>query len=64
VYTHVRQRSRLAPVLDSISRAAQVLERLKLANLTLERLRPTDHLNPLADYADLHAVAAGTGFRV
>ncbi len=64
VYTHVRQRSVLAPIFALISRLAAFAERTGLANLDLERLRPTDHLNPLGDRADLEQVAAAAGFRV
>jgi hypothetical protein len=64
VYTHLRQRSPLAPVLDLERRLAHQVERWGLADLTLERLRPTDHVNPLADYADLRDTAAAAGFAV
>jgi SAM-dependent methyltransferase len=64
VYTHVRQGSPLAPILGLESRLARAIERWGLADLTLERLRPTDHLNPLADYADLRETAAAAGFEL
>lgn len=64
VYTHLRQRSPLAPVLDLERRLAHQVERWGLADLTLERLRPTDHVNPLVDYADLRDTAAAAGFAV
>jgi len=64
VYTHVRQRSRLAPVLNVISRAASAVERMGLSDLTIERLRKTDHLNPLMSRQHLDEVAAAAGFRV
>lgn len=64
VYTHVRQRSRLAPALDLIARASLAIERRGLADLTIEKLRKTDHLNPLMSRAHLDEVAAAAGFDV
>ena len=64
VYTHVQQRSVLAPVFALLSKLAAFAERAGLANLDLERLRSTDHLNPLGDRNDLEQVAAAAGFRV
>jgi ubiquinone/menaquinone biosynthesis C-methylase UbiE len=64
VYTHVRQRSRLAPALSLISRIAAAIERMGLADLTIEKLRKTDHLNPLMSRAHLDEVAADAGFTV
>lgn len=64
VYTHLHQRSRLAPVLNAISRAASALERRGLADLTIEKLRKTDHLNPLRGRKHLDEVAASTGFEI
>jgi SAM-dependent methyltransferase len=64
VYTHVRQRSVLSPLLGLIARVASALERLGLADLTIEKLRKTDHLNPLSSRAHLDEVAARSGFRV
>ena len=64
VYTHVRQRSPLAPVLNLIARAASAVERMGLSDLTIEKLRKTDHLNPLMSRQHLDEVAAGAGFRV
>lgn len=64
VYTHVRQRSRLAPALDLIARMSLAIERLGLADLTIEKLRKTDHLNPLMSRAHLDEVAAAAGFAV
>ena len=64
VYTHVRQRSVLAPIFTLISTLAALVERAGFSNLDLERLRPTDHLNPLTSREDLEQVAAATGFRV
>ncbi len=62
VYTHLHQRSRMAPVLEAISRVASSLERRGLADLTIEKLRKTDHLNPLKGRKHLDEVAASTGF--
>jgi SAM-dependent methyltransferase len=64
VYTHVRQRSVLSPLLGLVSRAALAIERLGLADLTIEKLRKTDHLNPLMSRAHLDEVAAEAGFTV
>lgn len=64
VYTHLRQRSRLAPVLNAIARTASALERRGLADLTIEKLRKTDHLNPLRGRRHLDEVAASTGFEI
>jgi SAM-dependent methyltransferase len=64
VYTHVRQRSVLAPLLGLISRASLAIERMGLADLTIEKLRKTDHLNPLMSRAHLDEVAHAAGFTV
>lgn len=64
VYTHVMQLSPLAPVLAAITRVSHAIERAGFADLTVDRLRPTDHLNPLANRAHLDEVAARAGFRV
>lgn len=64
VYTHLKQRARLAPALDLISRTALAIERLGFADLTIEKLRKTDHLNPLMGRNHLDEVAASAGFRI
>jgi SAM-dependent methyltransferase len=64
VYTHVRQRSVLAPLLGLLARISLALERVGLADLTIEKLRKTDHLNPLMSRAHLDEVAGVAGFRV
>ena len=64
IYTHLHQRSRLAPVLNAIARAASTLERGGFADLTIEKLRKTDHLNPLKGRKHLDEVAASTGFEI
>jgi ubiquinone/menaquinone biosynthesis C-methylase UbiE len=64
VYTHVRQRSPLAPLLALIARTAAAAERMGLADLTIEKLRKTDHLNPLMSRGHLDEVAQRAGFRV
>jgi ubiquinone/menaquinone biosynthesis C-methylase UbiE len=64
VYTHVRQRSRLAPALNLIAWTASAIERLGFADLTIEKLRKTDHLNPLMSRDHLDKVAADAGFRI
>ena len=64
VYTHVRQRSVLAPLLGLVTRISLALERAGLADLTIEKLRKTDHLNPLMSRAHLDEVAEAAGFEV
>jgi ubiquinone/menaquinone biosynthesis C-methylase UbiE len=64
VYTHVRQRSILAPLLALVGRVSLALERAGLADLTIEKLRKTDHLNPLMSRSHLDEVAAAAGFTV
>ncbi len=64
VYTHVRQKSVLAPLLRLIAATASAIERLGFADLTIEKLRKTDHLNPLMSRAHLDRVAEGAGFTV
>jgi SAM-dependent methyltransferase len=64
IYTHVRRNSRLALGLRAINRLAQALDRVGLIALSQERLRKSDHLNPLADIADLQRAATEAGFRV
>jgi SAM-dependent methyltransferase len=64
VYTHVRQRSVLAPLLDLIARMSLAIERMGLADLTIEKLRKTDHLNPLMSRAHLDEVADAAGFEI
>jgi SAM-dependent methyltransferase len=64
VYTHLRQRSPLAPLLGLISRTASAVERLGLSDLTIEKLRKTDHLNPLMGRDHLDTVARAAGLRV
>jgi len=64
VYTHVRQKSVLGPLLRLVGTTASAIEGLGLADLTIEKLRKTDHLNPLTSRAHLDEVAAEAGFRV
>ena len=64
VYTHVRQRSTLAPALNLVARTASAIEKLGFADLTIEKLRKTDHLNPLMSRAHLDEVAENAGFRI
>lgn len=64
VYTHVRQRSVLAPLLNLVARVSLAIERAGLADLTIEKLRKTDHLNPLMSRSHLDEVAAAAGFTV
>jgi SAM-dependent methyltransferase len=64
VYTHVRQKTALAPLLRLVAGTASAIERLGFSDLTIEKLRKTDHLNPLMSRAHLDEVAADAGFRV
>jgi SAM-dependent methyltransferase len=64
VYTHVRKNAPVAAGLRWINRLARGLERLDLIDMRQERLRKSDHLNPLADVADLERVARACGFRI
>jgi SAM-dependent methyltransferase len=64
VYSHVRRNSRLAIGLRLINRLAARLERAGLIDLRQEHLRKSDHVNPLADMADLEAVCQASGFRL
>ena len=64
VYTHLRQKSILAPLLSLIATTASAIERLGFADLTIEKLRKTDHLNPLMSRAHLDEVTAESGFTV
>jgi SAM-dependent methyltransferase len=64
VYTHVRQNGWIAGGVRLVNRLAHGLERLGLLDLRQERLRKSDHLNPIADHADLARVTSAAGFRV
>jgi SAM-dependent methyltransferase len=64
VYTHVRKNGWIAGGVRRVNRLAGLLERAGLIDLRQERLRKSDHVNPLADHADLHRVAGDCGFRV
>jgi SAM-dependent methyltransferase len=64
VYSHVRKNARLAVGLRAINRVAGVLDRAGLIDLSQERLRKSDHVNPLADLADLRSTVARAGFRI
>jgi ubiquinone/menaquinone biosynthesis C-methylase UbiE len=64
VYSHVRRNSRLALGLRWINRLAAWLERRGLIDLSQEHLRKSDHVNPLADVADLRATTGAAGFRL
>jgi ubiquinone/menaquinone biosynthesis C-methylase UbiE len=64
VYTHVRQKSVLSPLLTLVAATAAAIERLGFADLTIEKLRKTDHINPLMSRAHLDEVAAEAGFTV
>lgn len=63
-YSHVRRNSSLAVGLRAINRLARVLERIGLVDLRQERLRKSDHVNPLADLADLDRMVEAAGFRI
>lgn len=64
VYSHVRKNSRLAVGLKAVNALARRLEHVGLIDLRQERLRKADHLNPLADIADLEATVHAAGFRI
>ena len=64
VYTHVRKNGWIAQGVRLVNRFAHLCERLGLLDLSQERLRKSDHLNPLADHAELVAVASACGFRL
>jgi SAM-dependent methyltransferase len=64
VYTHVRKNGPVAYGVRLVNRLAHGFERIGLIDLRTERLRKSDHLNPIADHADLHRVAAACGFEV
>ena len=64
IYSHVRKNSPLAFALRAVNGLARGLDGVGAIDLSQERLRKSDHLNPLADIADLQRVAAQTGFRV
>jgi SAM-dependent methyltransferase len=64
VYSHVRRNARIAIGLRAINRVAAMLDRTGLIDLRQERLRKSDHVNPLADVADLRATVARAGFQI
>jgi len=64
IYTHVRKNGWPAGGVRLVNRLAHACERVGLLDLRQERLRKSDHLNPIADHAELHQVAADCGFRV
>ena len=64
IYTHVRKNGWPAAGVRLMNRLAHACERLGLIDLRQERLRKSDHLNPIADHAELEAVAAECGFAI
>ena len=64
VYTHVRKNGWVAGGVRLVNRLAGLIERAGLIDLRQERLRKSDHLNPLADHAELRSVVAEYGFRI
>jgi SAM-dependent methyltransferase len=64
VYSHVRRNSWIAGGVRLANRLAAALERAGLIDIRQERLRKSDHLNPLADHAELAAAAGRAGFRI
>lgn len=62
VYSHVRKNSWIAVGVRLVNQFARLLERARLLDLGHERLRKSDHVNPLADHADLDRLLARTGF--
>jgi len=64
MYTHVRRNGWPAVGVRLMNRLARACERVGLIDLRQERLRKSDHLNPIADHAELRAVAADCGFSI
>jgi SAM-dependent methyltransferase len=64
VYTHVRRNGWPAIGVRAVNRLASVLERRGWLDLRQERLRKSDHLNPIADHAELRQVVAECGFEI
>jgi hypothetical protein len=64
VYTHVRKNGWIAGGTRLVNRVARLCERLRLIDLRQERLRKSDHLNPIADHAELAALVSDSGFRL
>jgi hypothetical protein len=64
LYTHVRKNGWISGGVRLVNRLAHGLERIGLIDLRQERLRKSDHLNPIADHAELHKVMAECGFRI
>jgi SAM-dependent methyltransferase len=64
VYSHVRRNSWIAGGVRLVNRLAAALERVGLVDIRQERLRKSDHMNPLADHAELAAATARAGFRI
>lgn len=64
IYTHVRKNGWPAAGVRMVNRLARLCEHVGLLDLRQERLRKSDHLNPIADHDELHAVAGDCGFRV
>jgi SAM-dependent methyltransferase len=64
VYTHVRRNARIAAGLRWINAFGRWLERAGLIDARQERLRKSDHLNPIADIAELETIVRRAGFRI
>jgi SAM-dependent methyltransferase len=64
VYTHVRRNGWPAGGVRAVNRLASALERRGWIDLRQERLRKSDHLNPIADHAELRQVVAECGFDI
>jgi len=64
VYTHVRKNGWIAGGVRAINRLAGALERTGVLDLRQERLRKSDHVNPLADHAELRHVVEDAGFEI
>jgi SAM-dependent methyltransferase len=64
VYSHVRKNAWIAKGVRAVNGFSQALARWGLIDLTQEHLRKSDHLNPLADVADLERTVQAAGFRI
>ena len=64
IYTHVRKNGWIAGGVRAVNGFARLCERAGLIDLRQERLRKSDHLNPIADHADLQVILARAGFEL
>lgn len=62
LYTHVRKNGPLGVGVRWVNHFAHLCERVGLIDLRQERLRKSDHLNPIADHAELIHILRECGF--